>query len=321
MASAIGSIAGLGSRLRLAAGFVERTGIDTVRTRVLAPLLAATVLLGAPVCLGVAPGSGPGLKLAVLPCSNIETTFRKFYPLLAYLKSGTGLGVTIVVPADLDEFESLTKNGQIDAALQDPHTFMRFARSFDASTLLQARGPDGASSQSGVVVVRRDSGVSSLAQLRGKTVMFGPRASTPKWVAARLLFESSGISIDRDLKALNGGCCEDIAFAVSVRSVDAGVICDHFLGQHEAKQKDLGVDRASLNVIARTAAFPSRILAVRRGVSPTVSGAITQALLQLDPAVPGHARILSSAEIGGFFQITEREYLAAVARSVPRGRL
>jgi phosphonate transport system substrate-binding protein len=321
MARVTGWIGSRPRNLRLAAGRFRRTGSDTVRAGILAPLLAATVLLGAPGGPRAAPGSAPTVRLAVLPCSNIETTFKKFYPLLAYLRSETGLRVSVMVPADLDEFESLTKNGQIEAALQDPHTFMRFARFFDPSMLLQTLGPDGTSSQSGVVVVRRDSGVSDLAQLRGRTVMFGPRASTPKWVAARLLFESSGIVVDRDLKALNGGCCEDIAFAVSVRSVDAGVICDHFLGQHEARQKDLGVDRASLKVIARTPPFPTRIFAARNGVSPDVTGAIARALLRLDPAVPEHARILSSAEIGGVQRTTQEDYVAAVARSVPRGRL
>ena len=57
------------------------------------------------------------------------------------------------------------------------------------SSLLQTRALDGTTRQSAVVVVRRDSGVLELAQLRGKTVMFGPRTSSPKWVAARLLFE------------------------------------------------------------------------------------------------------------------------------------
>lgn len=315
-----GSIGSPLRELRLAEGHSRRAGGETVRAGVLAPLLAASVLLGASIGPRAAPESAPGVRLAVLPCSNIETTFKKFYPLLAYLKSETGLSVAVTVPADLDEFESAVRNSQVDAALQDPHTFMQFASLFGTSTLLQTRGPDGALSQSGAVVVRRDSGVSSLAQLRAKTVMFGPRASTPKWVAARLLFESSGISIDRDLKARNGGCCEDIAFAVSVRSVDAGVICDHFLGQHEAKQKDLGVDRASLKVIARTAPFPTRIFAARTGVSPSVTGAIARALLRLDPAVTEHARILSSAEIGGFQRTTQEDYVAAVARSEPRGR-
>jgi phosphonate transport system substrate-binding protein len=283
-------------------------------------LLASTLLV--PALLGSAgpAQSGSSLRLAVLPCTNIEASFRKFQPLFAYLKSTTGISLRLVVPADLAEFESATTNGQLDFVLQDPHTFQQLARLFDGASLLQTRALDDTTRQSAVVVVRRDSGVSELGQLRGKTVMFGPRTSSPKWVGARLLFESKGVSVDRDLKVMNGGCCEDIAFAVSVRSVDAGVICDHFLGQHGARQKDLGVDPGSLTVIDRTTPLPTRIFAARKGLPAAVVTAITRALLQLDPARPEHAGILASAEVRGFQRTTAAEYLKGLARLGPRGR-
>jgi ABC-type phosphate/phosphonate transport system substrate-binding protein len=138
-----------------------------------------------------------------------------------------------------------------------------------------------------------------------------------------MLFESVGVVVDRDLRVVRGGCCEDIAFAVSVGSVDAGVICGHFLGQHEARQKDLGVDRTSLKVIARTQPFPTRIFSVRAGLPREAAAAMAQALLRLDPNDPAHARILSDAEIGAFKRTTEREYLAALTeagRQAQRGR-
>lgn len=284
-------------------------------------LLLVSALLA--VVLAPAPRSAaapPGLRLALLPCSNIETTFKKFHPLLSYLKDQTGLVVTIVVPADLAEFESLTKNGNIDFALQDPHTYLQLSRYFDGSSLVQAVALNGTMEQSGVVVVRRDSGIATLPELRGRVVMFGPRTSTPKWVAGRMLFESKGVSVDRDLQTLNGGCCEDIAFAVIVKSVDAGVICDHFLSEHAVRQKELGVEPASLQVIGRTPAFPSRILAARRSVPPASVRAVTEALLRLDSSDAGHAAILTGAELGGFKRTTERAYLAEVARSEPQGR-
>jgi phosphonate transport system substrate-binding protein len=287
--------------------------------RALAGLLASAALAAAP--LGVDPPPEPGsqLRVAVLPCTNIETSFRKFHPLLAYLRSTTGFRLALVVPADLAEFEAATRNGRTDFALQDPHTFQQLSYLFDETSLLQTRGLDGTMSQSAVVVVRRDSGIGELGQLVGKTVMFGPRVSSPKWVAARLLFESSGIDVDRDLEALNGGCCEDIAFTVSIRSVDAGVICDHFLSLHGARQKDLGVDPAALAVIGRTVSLPTRIFAARKGVPTDAVERITRALLDLDRADPGHAGILAGAEIGGFVRTTEADYLEAFARVVSRG--
>ena len=284
--------------------------------RARAGLLASMVLVAAPLGSGTVSPTGASLSVAVLPCTNIEASFEKFQPLFAYLKSSVGLEVTLVVPADFAEFEAATRNGQTDFALQDPHTFQDLSHLFDDASLLQTRALDGTTHQSAVVVVRKDSGIRELRQLVGKTVMFGPRVSSPKWVAARLLFESRGIDVDRDLKVLNGGCCEDIAFTVAIRSVDAGVICDHFLGLHGARQKNIGVDSDALEVIGRTRSLPTRIFAARRGVPAEVVQAVTRALLDLDPADPGHAAILAGAEIGGFLKTTEADYLESFTRAV-----
>jgi len=279
---------------------------------ILAGLLASAVLAPLPLVSGGGPDAEPRLRLAVLPCTNIESTFRKFHPLLAYLKSATGLTVSLAVPADLADFESMTANGQLDFALQDPHTYRQLSHLFDDASLLQTRALDGTTRQSAVVVVRRDGGIRDLAELRGRTVLFGPRTSSPKWIAAGLLFESRGLRVDRDLKRLNGGCCEDIAFAVSVRSVDAGTVCDHFLGQHGARQKDLGVDPKSLTVVGRTPLVPTRVFAARKGVAADVIERVARALLQLNPGNPAHAAILESAEASGFLRTTEAEYLSGV---------
>ena len=284
--------------------------------RARAGLLASMVLVAAPLGSGTVSPTGASLSVAVLPCTNIEASFEKFQPLFAYLKSSVGLEVTLMVPADLAEFEAATRNGQTDFALQDPHTFQDLSPLFDDASLLQTRALDGTTRQSAVVVVRKDSGIRELRQLVGKTVMFGPRVSSPKWVAARLLFESRGIDVDGDLKVLNGGCCEDIAFTVEIRSVDAGVICDHFLGLHGARQKNIGVDSDALKVIGRTRSLPTRIFAARRGVPAEVVQAVTRALLDLDPADPGHAAILAGAEIGGFLKTTEADYLESFTRAV-----
>jgi phosphonate transport system substrate-binding protein len=295
-------------------------GGDAVVARVARLLLASVLTAVGAASVPHSAAAPPGLRLAVLPCSNIETTFKKFHPLLSYLKDETGLVVSITIPVDLAEFESQLKNGSIDLALQDPHTYGQVARYLDGSALLQTRALNGTTEQSGVVIVRRDSGVRSLADLRGKAVMFGKRASTPKWVAARQLFESEGVSVDRELQVVNGGCCEDIAFSVFVKSVDAGVICDHFLSQHAVRQKELGVEPESLLILGRTPGFPTRIFAARQSVAPASVRAVIEALLRLDAKTAAHAAILASAELGGFVRTTERAYLAEVARSETQGR-
>lgn len=249
------------------------------------------------------------ITICVLPCSDAVMTFKKFYPLVTYLKQQTGFDIQLVVPRDHAEFEWAIKNGGIDFALQDPHTYVRLSRLYNKGALMSSLNRDGTTSQYGVVIARRGSGINKVKDLKGKTVMFGPKLSATKWLVAKLLFEQNGINIDKDLRSYsNGGCCEDISFNVYLKEVDAGVVCDHFLEGHSEKQKELGMDAQQIIIIGRTKLVPTRVLAAHQQVSDDIAIKVNQALLRLDKNNPEHKKILYPAELGGFQKSEDKEY-------------
>ena len=254
-------------------------------------------------------GAKNNITIAISPCTDVVMSFKKFNPLVTYLKEQTGLDIRLVVPRDSSDFERDIKSGAIDFALQDPNVYVRFARLYDKGTLIRALTPEGGTSQSGVVIVRKDGNINQLEDLTGKTVMFGPKLSAARWEAAKLLFEEHGINIDKDLKTYtNGRCCEDIAFSVYLKAVDAGVVCDHFLEGHSKKQQELGVEIKQIRVIARTGLVSTRVFAARLGTSKSTTAQINEALLRLDKNKPAHANILSRAELGGFQKSKDEDY-------------
>lgn len=249
------------------------------------------------------------VTLAVLPCNNVEMTFKKFYPLLQYLEQATGIKVRLVVPSGFPEFEASLKQGEIDFALQDPHTYLALSDLFDKSRLLRSLTMNGEAAHCGIVIARENSGIVDLTDLRAKTVIFGPKASTTKWVAATWLFTKAGIDIDRDLKGYShGGCCEDIAFNVYLGAADAGVVCEHFLAEHEERQKDLGLQPKRIIIVSKTRPVPTRLFAPRKGLQMEAVDKIHQALLNLDQKNPLHAKILHRGEMGGFKTATDVDY-------------
>ncbi len=263
--------------------------------------LATAIFLAGLSGLGFAAGIPKSIQLAVLPCNNIEITFQKFYPLLSYLTQQTNLDIRLVVPADLAAYEKSLKKGEIDFALHDPHTYLQLAEFYNQGEILRTLSVDGGTTQAAVVVVRNDSNIKMLSGLRGKTVMFGPKSSITKWVAAKRLFKKNGINLDKDLRSyVHGGCCEDIAFSVYLKSVDAGVVCDHFLAEHSEKQEELGVEASRILVIGRTEPAPTRVFAPYKEVSKDVVSKVHAALLALDRKNPEHAKILHRGELGGF---------------------
>ena len=210
-------------------------------------MLHKKVITGVFLCLLVmasfADGAKKDITIAIIPCSDIIMTFKKFKPLATYLEAKTGLTIKLLVPNDYSEFESALKNNEIDFVFLDPHTYVQLDSYFKKDAIITSLTREGATDQYGVVIVSKDSTIKSIGDLKGKTVMFGSKLSSSRWLAARLLFEENGINIDKDLKSYsNGGCCEDIAFNVFLKAADAGVVCDHFLEEHSAKQDELGIN-------------------------------------------------------------------------------
>jgi len=247
--------------------------------------------------------------IEILPCSDVVMSFKKFHPLIKYLKQQTGLDIETIVPKDFEEFEWAIKNGDIDFAFQDPHTYVNLAKLYNRNALIRALTRRGETYQYALIIARKGSGINKVGDLRGKTVMFGPKLSATKWIAAKEVFKENGILIDKDLRAyLNGGCCEDIAFNVYLKAVDAGVVCEHFLEGHPEKQKELGINVKRIIVIGRTGPVPTRVFAARKELDSGVITKINQALLCLDKNNPAHAEILYPAELGGFQKSKDKDY-------------
>ena len=161
--------------------------INKLSKAVIAGLFLMQLLIGA----SYADEVKKNITIAIFPCTDIVMSFKKFHPLVTYLKEETGFAIKLVVPRDSAKFERDIKNGDIDFALQDPHIYTRFVRLYDKNTLIRALTREGTTSQSGVVISRKDGGINTLKDLIGKTVMFGPELSAARWVAAKLLFEEN----------------------------------------------------------------------------------------------------------------------------------
>jgi phosphonate transport system substrate-binding protein len=249
------------------------------------------------------------ITIAILPCFDIVMTYKKFHPLITYLEKQTGYDIKMVVQTDISEFELAVRNGDIDFALQDKHTYVNLASLYNKDALLRTLTPGGATTRRGVIIVRRDSGINEVVDLRGKTVMFGPKQSIAKWIAAKILLEKNGINIDEDLRAYrNGRCCEDIAFNVYLEAVDAGAVCRHFIEDYSDKQEGLGIDINEIVVIGRTDLVPTRIFAARKTLSNDIVAKFIHALLAIDKADPIQSDMMISAELGGFEKVKDEDY-------------
>lgn len=257
--------------------------------------------------LHAAPEKDKPLKIAVLHCGDVVKSFELFTPLVRYLAEKTGLKLELVVWGDIPSLERSLRKGEIDFVLQDSPLYVRFSSYLNRELLLKVIGDDGKDVVSGIVFVRKDSPYQQISDLADKKVQFGPITSGVKWIAGRKLFADHGVLPEKDIKVYvgTGGCCEEIAFNVYFKKVDAGVICDHAL-EKLAKKGLIKVDE--LRTIDRTAVIPSAVFAAAKDVNPDIINAVFDATLVLHKDQHQYAKILADIDIDGFARSSDAAY-------------
>lgn len=250
------------------------------------------------------------VTITVLPCADVISTYKKFYPLAVFLQNEIGSKVVIQVPKDRDELFHLINSGKTDFVYQPPQVYVQLEEHYKKSEILTGLSLRGERKQHGLLIVRSDSNIRRIADLRGKTLLFGQEFSTTKTVAGKALLQRHGINYQKDLREYRyGGSCEEVALNVYLNAADAGFVCDHLsLNLKLPTPKTLPIPPNSLRVIAETEACPTWIFsAVKSADAPTVS-AVIRALLSLHET-QNHQDLLKDIESWGFAPILESDLL------------
>lgn len=251
------------------------------------------------------------VKIAITPCTEVIKTFKEYQPLAAYLEQQIRQPVTLVIPKDFSEFESFIKKGSISFAFQAPHTYVRLAYLYNKETLLTALTPEGTTRHRGAIIVRKDSPMQRIEDLKGKYVLFGAENDMAKSLSAKRLLTAKGINPEKDLRGYkHNGSCESIALNVFLKTVDAGAICDYsFKNINEPKEdaeNDIPPDQ--LRILGQTEEIPTWVFAAHTGVDAALVSRINTALTALNLKNKEHAEILESAELGGFVKAKDSDY-------------
>jgi phosphonate transport system substrate-binding protein len=146
-------------------------------------LLFLAALTGAPGAVAATP-----YTVAVVPQFPAVEIHRTWSPLLERLGAETGLAFTLQQFASIPEFERAFLAGKPDLVFLNPYHMVMAAGAQRYTPLVR----DGAKLLSGILVVRSDSAVKSLADLQDQTVAFpAPNAFGASLYLRALLTEAS----------------------------------------------------------------------------------------------------------------------------------
>jgi phosphonate transport system substrate-binding protein len=241
------------------------------------------------------------LIMGVFPRRNAAETTKLFTPMADYLGEQLGRKVNLVTARDFDSFWQGVTEQRYDVVHYNQYHYIRSAQNYQVIAHIEEFGK---STISGVIYARKDSGITALAQLRGRTVLFGGGEDAMiSYIANRYLLLQAGLKKD-DFKSLFAVNPPNSVLALHRRQSDAAGAGDGVL---ELPQVRKAINPDELIVLAVSAPLLQLPVAVKRTMPAKQRASVQSILVNLKNSEAGK-RVLNSAVLTGMGTAVDKDY-------------
>ena len=259
-------------------------------------LLVSMLLLGMPGVHAAEHTSSADLQLGSVAMDIPVEMIRRMTPLAKYLSKTTGMNVHFRASPNLNSaVEDLGLN-TTQIAYLTPAAYLEAHDKFSVIPLVNPLNK-GKSTFTLMIVVKKDSPVKTLSDLRGKKFAFGDR----KAILQPAVLESAGFKLDEFSSYEYLNHYDNIAKAVINGDFDAGILKDTLADKY-AKE--------GLRVIHTSPPLPSYIFAVNKNLPQKTINKLKNAMLALKADTDEHREVLTSLEKGydGFEPASDKDF-------------
>jgi phosphonate transport system substrate-binding protein len=163
----------------------------------------------------------------------------------------------------------------------------------------------GTSKYTSVVVTRVDTGIKSLADLKGKTFAFVDPASTSGYLYPSYMLTKAGIDPAKDLKhTIFAGGTTAAYLALKAGKVDAAATAD--IAYNKMVETN-AIDPKQIVIIQRSEPIPGPAIAIHADLSPALKAAIRKAFLSYDPKIE-KTRVKGWGDLKGYEPTADSDY-------------
>ncbi|XDA97926.1 phosphonate ABC transporter substrate-binding protein [Sulfitobacter sp. LCG007] len=266
-------------------------------------------------------------RIGILGGENAQDRLSSNQCLADKITDALGVPVKMFAPADYNGVIQGIKGGNIDLALLGPSSYaaLYLADKEVVTPILVKVNLDGSIGYHSIGFARKDSGITSLEDVKGKTFGFGdPNSTSGYLIPAIEIPEATGASMESgdyfgEVRFTGGH--EQTILAVKNGDVDAGVTWADGQGNWEdgynfgalRKAVDAGlVDMNDLVEIWRSKLIPGEPIVLRNALPDDVRASVTEIVDTLGETDPDCAYGVGGGEIKGFDPITPEAYTSIV---------
>lgn len=249
----------------------------------------------------VAQAAEGGLIMGVFPRYKATETTTMYTPLADHLSERLGRKVTLVTSKDFDSFWKGVIEQRYDIVHYNQYHYIHSAKNYQVVAHAQEFGKDAVA---GALFVRKDSGITEISQLRGRTIIFGGgKDAMMSYIAPRFLLMQAGLkegdfTIEFSINPPNA------LLALYHKQADAAGGGDILIDLPVVKN---AINAQELRLLAKTEPLLFLPWAVKRSMPAKLRDSIRSNLLELDNSATGK-QVLRAAKATGIGKSDDRDY-------------
>ena len=242
------------------------------------------------------------LTIGVFPRRNTVITVKMFSPMIQHIEAETGIKLQLETAKNFAEFWRRVKQNRYDIVhFNQLHYVLSTKFGYEAF----AKNEEfGSSSIAPAIVVRKDGGIDTIADLKNKTVMFGGgKLALVSYIGNRMLMMENGIEAD-DSKVVFARNPPNATMAVYLGQADAAGVGNMGL-EIPSIRKKINTDELKYLAIGHT--FPHLPWAFSKKVTKQSKQKIKDSFFALGSSKVG-TKLLKKAGLTRILSANDKEY-------------
>jgi phosphonate transport system substrate-binding protein len=246
------------------------------------------------------------LRIGLIPERNLFKQLERYEPLGEYLFRKTGTRITFILLPRYGNIIDTFQSSGLDGAFFGSFTYALAHTKVGAEVLARPVALDNSSTYHGMIFVRKDSGIRTVRDMKGKRFAFVDKATTAGYLLPLDYFRDHGITDYKDYlkEAYFTGTHEDAVYDVLHRKAEIGA-AKNTVFQRLAKSEPRIAKE--LVVLARSPDVPENALALRNDIDPVLRSRLKETLLKMN-LDPDGKKVLEQFGAQRFIETRNEEY-------------
>ncbi len=246
--------------------------------------------------IAVSATSGPELRFGSVAMDVPSVMHRRLTPLTQYLSETLNMPVSLKLAKNMAGAISDVAAGTVELAYLTPVAYIK-SHQKGKTQIVAKTVTKGRASFKLMIVVKEDSPIKTLADLKGRTFAFGDKAA----LLQRAVVAGSGTKLESLGSYKFLGHYDNIVRAVLHGEFDAGILKDTKAYKWQGK---------GIRILYSSDELPPYNIAASSKVDAKLLAKIRAAFLELDPKNEKHKKIINALDkkYDGFAKTSDQEY-------------